>query len=143
MGILVIITTTIPKSFWIMIRHRSNSILVSFFSFVYLYFVICFAPFQCFCLFVSCCLSCTLSMFLFICILLFILHPFNVFFLLFICVLLWTFLMNWTFIGICLTNQECKKILMEQNDIKWNLQNFIFEKTKLITNKLLCPHKII
>ncbi len=50
MGILMITTTTIPKSFQIIICHRSNVISKSFFSFLF--------P---------------------ICILLFVLHPFNVF----------------------------------------------------------------
>jgi hypothetical protein len=59
MGILVIITMIISESFQIIICHRSNFILE------------CFSFF--FCLFVSCYLSCTLSMFLFV------LHIFNVF----------------------------------------------------------------
>jgi hypothetical protein len=55
----------ISESFQITICHRSNFILESFyFSFVCLYLVICLAPFQCF---------------LFVCILLFVLHLFNVF----------------------------------------------------------------
>jgi len=32
---------------------------------------------------------------------------------------------------------------MEQNDINEIYKNLFFEKTKLITTKLLCPHKII
>jgi hypothetical protein len=47
-GILVIVTMTIPKPFWIIIFHKSNFILE-------LFLVVCVAPFQCFCLFVSCC----------------------------------------------------------------------------------------
>jgi len=54
----VIIIVTILEPFSIIIHHRSNFILESF-------HVICVAPFQCFCLFY---------------ILLFFLHPFNVFF---------------------------------------------------------------
>jgi hypothetical protein len=56
MGILVIITMISPKSFQIIIHHRLNSILESFFPL------------------------------LFVCILLFILHPFNVFVYLYIVV---------------------------------------------------------
>jgi hypothetical protein len=58
MGILVIITLTIPESFWIIICRKSNFNLKYFF----------------------CCLFCIFSMFLFVCILLFFLHRFNVFF---------------------------------------------------------------
>ncbi len=42
------IPVTISEPFWIIICYRSNFILESF-------FVVCFAPFHCFCLFVSCC----------------------------------------------------------------------------------------
>jgi hypothetical protein len=55
---------TILESFWIIICHRSNFNL--FFNF----------------------LSCNLSMFLLVCILLFFLHSFNVFFFQSICILL-------------------------------------------------------
>jgi hypothetical protein len=74
MGILVIIIVTIWESFRIIIPYRSNFILESF-------------------------LFCILSMFLFI------------------CIFLWIYLMNWTFIDILLTKSRMKKILMEQNDI--------------------------
>jgi len=58
MSILVIVTVTIPQSFRIIICHRPNSNSGLFF----------------------CCLFCTLSMALFIYILFFLLHAFNVFF---------------------------------------------------------------
>ncbi len=58
MGILVIVIATIPKSFQIIIHHRSNSISK-------LFLLVCFAPFRCFCLFVPCWFSYTLSMFFF------------------------------------------------------------------------------
>jgi hypothetical protein len=69
-------------------------------------------------------------MFLFICMLLFVLHPFNVFVYLYLVVCLTPFQSFFPFIKLyCimkffrlslvffLANQECKKILMEQNDI--------------------------
>jgi hypothetical protein len=77
------IVVTMLKSFWIIICHRSSSILASFLSFGCLYFVVCITLLQCFCLFVSCCLYYTLAMFLFVCILLFVLHPCNVCFVFF------------------------------------------------------------
>ncbi len=115
MGILVIITTTIP--FQITIHHISNFIS-NFFRF-FCFFVSCYLFFfNVFCLLiVTCYLSYTLSMFLFsfvyflsCCLSCFnvfslsvfwcFLTPFQCFFLLFIYILLWTFLMNWTFIDI-------------------------------------------
>ncbi len=47
MGILLIVTVTIPESFPIIIQDKSNSILV--------FVVVCLALFRCFCLFVFCC----------------------------------------------------------------------------------------
>jgi hypothetical protein len=84
-NILAIITLTILKSLRIIICHKSNSILELLFLFVCLYFVVCLSLFQCF---------------LYICILLFVFHPFNVIFILSIYILLWTFLFNQTFISI-------------------------------------------
>jgi hypothetical protein len=57
MGILVIVTVTILKSFWIVIRHRSNSnselffllsVLYPFNIFVCLYLLVLLALFECF-----------------------------------------------------------------------------------------------
>jgi len=94
-------------------RHYNNSkiILAYNLSYIKFHFIILFF----FCLFVYCCLSCTLSMFLFICILLLVLHLFNVFFpfIKLYCIMK-KFRLSLVFF---LANQACKKILMEQNDI--------------------------
>jgi hypothetical protein len=37
----------------------------------------------------------------------------------------------------CLPNEKCENLLMEKNDIKWNLQNFIFWKDKIDYNKII------
>jgi hypothetical protein len=63
MGILVIVTMTILEWIWIIIYHTSNSILESFFFFS--------------CLFVSCCLSYTLSMFFFFLVCLYLVMNFS------------------------------------------------------------------
>jgi len=118
MGILVIVVMTILNSFWIIICHRANS-NSELFPVVYL------ALFQ------------QMS----ICILLFFLHPFNVFF--------WVysyFVVNlfnksdfhWHFAH---QIKNVKKILMKQNDIWWNLQNFIFWKHKIDHNKIIMSTK--
>ncbi len=109
-----------PSFFWIIICHRSISILEFFLFGMYIF----------------CCMSCTLSTFLFICILLFVLHLFYGFFL-YVYISLWISLMNQTLLAFCLANKKCKKILMEQNDILWNLQHFIFWKDKINYNKTI------
>jgi hypothetical protein len=109
-----------PSFFWIIICRRSISIL-EFFCLVCIYFVVYLAPFQLFCLFVSCCLSYTFSMVFFY---MFIFHY----------EFLWWIKLLLAF---CLANKKCKKILMEQNDILWNLQHFIFWKDKINYNKTI------
>jgi len=42
-----------------------------------------------------------------------------------------------------LANQKYFKKLMKKNSIYQKLKKLLFEKIKLITTKLLCPHKII
>jgi hypothetical protein len=84
-GIFVIIIVTILEPFQIIIHHRWNFILKSF-------LVVCGAPFQCFCLFVSCCFSYILSMLLFF-----------FFFLVYLYLVLNLFRLSLTF---CLPNQE-------------------------------------
>jgi hypothetical protein len=59
---------------------------------------------------ISCCLFCTLSMFLFICILLLFLHPFDVFF------WVWTYLINQTFI-----DKNEKNILMKYSHHSYDI----------------------
>jgi hypothetical protein len=98
MGVLVIIIVTIPKSFHIVIHHKSNFILE-------LFFIVCLAP-----------------MFLFVCIFLFFLHPFNFLFILSICILLWTYLLNQTFVNILPTKSRMKKYI---NGTKWHRLKFI------------------
>jgi hypothetical protein len=69
-----------------------------------------------FCLFVSCCLSCTLSMFVYLYCCLFYTLSMYFFFCLFV---FYCELLKWIqlLLAFCLANQECKKILTEQNDI--------------------------
>jgi hypothetical protein len=40
-------------------------------------------------------------------------------------------------LAFCQANQECKKILIEQNDIYWNLQKIIFWENKIDYNKII------
>jgi hypothetical protein len=93
-----------------------------------LYFVVCLAPFQCFCLFVFCYLSYTLSKF---------------FFLLFVYILLWTFLMNWTFINIFpnksinykVRSQSNKPTMTKDSTTKWAFfEHFNFFIEKIFSN---------
>ncbi len=112
MGILVIITTIIPKSFWIIICHRSNFISKSFKKkclllsyclycfnvFVCLYLFVYLTPFQCVFWFV--CLT-AFECFFLVCLYIFVCFtPFHYFFHLYVCILLWILLMNRTFIDI-------------------------------------------
>jgi hypothetical protein len=106
----------ISEPFWIIIRHRSNFILESL-------IVVCFAPCQCFCLFVF---------------FLLFLHPFNVLIL---------FLKIYLYVVVNLFHesdfhwQEWKKILMKQNDTVWNFLKIIFWKDKIDYNKIIMSTK--
>jgi hypothetical protein len=43
----------------------------------------------------------------------------------------------WLSLTFCLPIQECKKLLIGQNDIMWNLQNIIFWKIKINYKKII------
>jgi hypothetical protein len=118
--ILVTIITTIQKSLWIIICHRSNSNSKSF-------FIVCFAPFQCFvCLYLV----------------VFLLHLFNVFLLLSICILLWTYLTSRTFHWHFA--YQIKNAKININERQWNIMKFIkfcFWKDRIDRNKIIMPTK--
>ncbi len=122
MGVLVIITMPIPEPLHIIIDHRSNFIL-SFLN----------------------CLSCTLLMFLFVCILLlFFLHLFKFLFILSICILLWTYLMNQTFVNILPTKSRMKKNITgtKLHQMKF-IKFYLLKRQNWFTTKLFMSIKRI